>query len=669
MARSGFKELLLRMVQWSEAKRLFFLLNARETAGLLSPSALETSIIGPLTHGASKVLIESMAVPAASADSFVPWCLGVAEGNPFFLQELTHHWIETGHRHEVPPSVHNILDDRLAYLSSDALQVLQTSSLLSDHASVVRIERVLEFQPHRFLAALEELSKAAMLRSFVAGAHASGGQIQPRHDLLSSAAIARLSPIPLAFLHRRSAEIIEAEFSQEIMPTALLWACANHRHCAGDRERALSLSVACAEHLLDLGLSGDAAGGFQQCLDYCHSEEERLQVLPRYAFALQLAGKWEEGKSVLRKCIALYQMLYPNSTRHTDFELLLLEATHQSSFDYLPLLADTFACVESHEASPAHRMRAAVLALKLATDFGPSALIDTLYGHVSPFMEMQEIRESDRLEVQIVYNTLRAKDLIPLEELDRFAELARKNEGELGYFNALMTAASACRISGRFEAGLNYVDRAFGHAQRQKFFDRLTHALLGAVRLQIAAGDFVAADQALTRAGKHFTTRETVWQIETLFLDARIALAKEDLPRARASFDAIGQVLPTYSPSRRAYYLALETQVRVREEAPREVLISVVEALEQIHPSIQGIGAKDFETYSLYLGLCAIGEKPKALDMLRSYVGDNRRSKWPLPACIVDTLESEFATTARESTQPPSGAREEVITNHQHSAW
>ena len=29
-------------------------------------------------------------------DAYLDWCVRVAEGNPYFLQELANHWVETG---------------------------------------------------------------------------------------------------------------------------------------------------------------------------------------------------------------------------------------------------------------------------------------------------------------------------------------------------------------------------------------------------------------------------------------------------------------------------------------------------------------------------------------------------------------------------------------------
>jgi len=282
------------------------------------------------------------------------------------------------------------------------------------------------------------------------------------------------------------------------------------------------------------------------------------------------------------------------------------------------------------------------MALKLATDFGPSERLDSIYGHVVPLLSEQVISESDRLEVQIIYGTLRAADPIPLEQLDRFAEVARENAGELAHFYALITAANACRISGRFAEGLTYVKRAAAQAEVQKLFHRLRHVSLCAVRIHIAACAFGDADASLEQARGHAPqVRDAVSDFEILFLDTRVALEVGDLARARKSFESIGGVLPSYSPGRRAYYFALGIRLCIRCHAPAEEFTPFVRQLEELHPRIRGIAGKDFETHSFYLGLCELGEQDAALRMLRRYVHHYRRSNWPLRPEIAAALQSK----------------------------
>jgi len=642
--------ILARMVEWSQSKRVFFLLNSRPSNNSFldyaEKSRLDTIGLGPLTPMASSALLQSVALrPGDEPESgFVDWCLRVAEGNPFFLQELAHQWIETGQRYEAPPSVTKVLQERLSRLSAEALQVLQTCAVLSDHATLDRVERVLEYHPHQLLSAVEELSKAAMLGVQGESTDIAAGQLQPRHDFLSSAAIGRLAPVSLAFIHRRSADVLEKEIAQQTMPASLLWACASHRHHAGDREKALSLSMSCAEHLLELGLARDACAAFQRSLDYCVTDSERFKLLPRLAHAFEMDGEWERSMDILRTCIRMRAKEDPSNSLHNEYELLLLEARHRSTLDFVNLLDDTIPCVKCESASSAHRVGAAVLAMKLATDFGRSDDLDAIYSLVAPILHHKDVPERTRLEAQTIYRTMRGDGLVPVADLFQFAEAARSTGGELAYSRALLTAATACRLSARYSQGLEFVARAFDHATANRLYLRLADIAFASVALHIAAGAFAKAREVLRDIEKYPLASDNIkHRSEVHFLEATLALEEGDVTRAVSAFERIEAVSSTYSVTRRGYYLALEVQIRMKQGAMSNLIATPVAELEATHLQMRDLGSQDFESYSLYLGLSAIGDKERGKRLLREYVQEHRRVKWPLPKQILRALGSETA--------------------------
>jgi hypothetical protein len=539
--------------------------------------------------------------------------------------------METGHEYEAPPSVAKVLQERIARLTVEALQVLQTSAILGDRATLDRVEKVLELSPHQLLSAVEELGRAAMLRSQSDGIGSAARQLQPLHDFLSSAATSQLTPVSLAFIHRRCAEVLEREIPQETKPTTLLWACAGHRRDAGDRERALALSLSCAEHLLGVGLARDSCIAFQKSLEYCVADEERLGVLPRLAFAFQMDAEWNRSKDVLRKCIELSARLDPSASTHNEFELQLLYARFQSSLEFSVLLQDLIPCVECVSASPAHRVRAAVMALKIATDTGPGELIDALYQRVAPILNQADVPERGRQELEIVYQTLRADAPIPLTDLTRFVEAATRTDG-LDYLNTVLTVASACRISGRYGEGMAFVTQAIEHARSHKLTNRLAQAYLAAVRLHIAASEFAKADSALLEAQRCATSSDDPRaHAEPLLLEARIAIETGDWGRAEAAFGKIDAAIPEGSASRKAHFFALAIHFQLTQPFNPGSMQVLVNELQKAHAVIQGIGVQDFESYALFLGLNALGQESEAKSVLREYVYKHRRSRWPLP--------------------------------------
>ena len=247
--------LLAELLPWAKTRKVFFVLTERPgTEGLashFSPDDLRVLPLGPLgpQFGAAimtEVLKDS---PRPTSSALIQRLLSVGEGNPFFLQELGNHWLETGNQRESPPSVTAIIDERLSRISNEALLVLQACAVLDVNATIERVEGVMEYPSHVLLSAIQELSLAGMLRSEAQTSPESDEPLSVAHDLISTASLKRLARAPLAFLHRRAGTVLERETVGDAGRTAVLWACAFHWQHAGDRERAFRAACSCAEHL------------------------------------------------------------------------------------------------------------------------------------------------------------------------------------------------------------------------------------------------------------------------------------------------------------------------------------------------------------------------------------------------------------------------------------
>lgn len=639
--------LLVRMADWCRSRRILFLLNARPASNppldYTDGTPLKRIMLGPLSTTVAAGLLEALARRGGDEpeQAFVEWGLAVAEGNPFFLQELAHQWIETGQHSEAPPSISKVLDERLSRLSPNALHVLQTAALLGDFASMDRVERVLGYPPHQFLSAVEELSNAAMLQGLGDASPASVGRIRPKHDFLASAATNRLSGIARAFLHRRCADALETDMSQQTVSASLLWTCATHRESAGDREKALSLRISCAEHLLEMGLAHDACTTYRQTLNYCGTDADRLMVLSRLAGGLEFDGRWNQSIEVLRECVQLERKMSAAESDHCDYELLLFEAQYRSMLDVALLLEETLECVRSEKASAAHRVGAAVIAMKVAVDFGRTDLLDSIFREVESRFTDPRVREFDCLQIKTIYSTMRGDRPVPVSELNRLASAARQVNGELGYSRALTMAVTACRMSARYEEGLEFATRALEHAQANRFHSRQHEILVWTIALHISARKFDEAKAALSRIlNNPFPSDSVKERHEVSLLDARIAIEEGDFSRAALAFSRAEPMCPTYSVARQCYYLALQVRIRINEGASAEILRPLVAELETLNIQLRGFTAQDFESYALLLGLTAMGEEERGRAAFKDYVRQ-RRVRWPLPPEAMEILRRD----------------------------
>ena len=653
---------LHRIEEWCRGRRVFLIINSHPTksAFLAGSERNRTDAItlSGLAGGASAALLRSI-LPGSVVDpesEFLDWCLSVAEGNPFFLQELAHQWLETGHRYEAPPSVSRVLQERLSRLREEALRVLQTSAVLGDLATVDRAIQVLEYQPHLLISAVEELSKAGMLKTRVEGRDSPPGELQPRHDFLASAAIARLTPVSLAFIHRRAADVLETETPKAAMPTALLWACANHAHSAGDRKRALALRLTCAQHLVDLGLLEEACKRYEDSLTQCASDADRLAVLSPMSQALQLNGRWERSKEALRTCIRIASNAADAVSRN-EFEVQLLHAKYRSTLDFVSLLQEALPWVKNRDALPRHRISAGIVALKLASDVGPASILDEIHSEIAPLLKLDDVDLPSRLEAEIIYLAMRGNAAVDVSLLDHFVDITRSLHGEIAYSNALLTASSACRLCALDEDALRFAETAFHHASTHNLRARLPVIKLLEARLHFATGNLVEA-RAVISSEKLYPIAEddSHTRFEWDLRDARVAVEEGNLIRAKNLLVRIGPIPTSFSANRRASCLAISVRFHLASDAQDEIIRPLVLELEEVHAVNRDIANQDYEAHALFLGLCRIGEQTRALKMLTDYVMVFRRNPRRLPTNIITCMQINSST----DKGPPEEKRAEI---------
>ena len=641
-------KLLSAMVPWANAKRLFFLLNERSPSSVgpsqISQLDLHVLQLPPLEPLFAKSLVSAIVKEASAivTPDVINWLLSVGEGNPFFLQELGKQWLETGKQHEFPPSISAVVDDRLSRLSIDALQVLQTCTILGVNATIDRVERVLEFKSHQLLSAVQELSAAGMLQEESEATPDISGYLHTRHDLLATAALRRLARTPLAFLHRRAGTVLERETTGNGASTSLLWACAFHWGHAGDRERAFGAARFCAEHLLEVGLPSDASKAFERTLEYCVTDEQRLLVLSRLVVALQMHGQWERSIDVLRRARQIRTNTAPGANAHDDVELALFDARWRASLENSTVLRDIRDCVRSLDAPASHRVACGLLGLKIASDLSEIAVMKELYSAIVPLLNDSATPQTTRSEIDMIFHSVCGDVDMAAEATHRFLEIVRAEQNLLTFSRALGNAAVAHRLGGRKDEAERLFMEALDHAIAHGLAARAIFAAYSLVRLYLAAGDIRRARQMMDRADRVAQPAEDVHLVaDQLYLAARISLEEGDIRDASSRYAIIvEETRPNQSVNRRTAVLALGIRIAISERAPGESLWRLVAELEAAHMLNRGAGWQDFEAHALCLGLSACGKAEEGQILLTEYATIYRREKWSLPHAIRELLNS-----------------------------
>jgi predicted ATPase len=87
------------------------------------------------------------------------------EGNPFFVGEIARHLGEgvAAHRLELPESVRELIERRLARLGEPCLRLLTVAALIGREFELAPLERASELEPYALDEALDEAMKARLI--------------------------------------------------------------------------------------------------------------------------------------------------------------------------------------------------------------------------------------------------------------------------------------------------------------------------------------------------------------------------------------------------------------------------------------------------------------------------------------------------------------------------
>ncbi|HEU4766941.1 MAG TPA: AAA family ATPase [Pyrinomonadaceae bacterium] len=648
------QDILADICVWSKQNRLLVVLNSRRERPELLESFVRANTevieLNALTASAAEILLNSIVKNAApSHDSNKSrWLLDVGEGNPFFLQELAKHWIESAGSVQAPSSVSKVLRDRLARLSPVSLRVLQACTVLGQSATVERVDNVLEYPSHELLGAIQELSAAGMLSCSTDSTEITPLSLRTRHDLLSGAVLEGLTAAARAFLHRRAGIVLEKELSGDSISTALLWGCAFHWHNAGERDRALSVVRSCCEHLLEVGLPQDASDALKRALDYCSNDEQRMSILTRQVDALQMAGQWEESINVIRQCRQLRAMSPDSGSPHDSLEIMMFEAFCRTNLKTLELVPAVMVCVDCKDAPTAHRIDAAIIALKLACDVD-ARLMDTIYVQIAPLLAETKPDDVGRLEVEMVYHSTRGDAGKGLAAASALVDAARKTKDGVTLAKALSNAANSFRINGIPGEAENFLRELIDYSVQHHAFERAAIGMLCMSKLALASGDLALARRMLEQTKTlPIATENLRCTAEQHFLEARVSILEGKLDEAARAFSYVQGGATGHTSSRRAANLAMTILLGIAQSEDPDILGPSVTELEAIHVKLRAMGLQDFETECLCLGLKAIGRESQGIALVREYLQKHRRERRPAARSLTALLSSLPATVASE---------------------
>jgi DNA-binding SARP family transcriptional activator/tetratricopeptide (TPR) repeat protein len=636
-------KVLREMVEWARDHSILFAFTGRDQpegwlAGM--PQRLTEIHLTPLEPGPSKDVVLGVVRQHGREvdDEYLDWCVRVAEGNPYFLQELANHWIETGEQGKAPSSLTAVLSERISRLTPNSLQLLQTCAVLENNSILERIETILGYEPHQMLNAINELGGAGMMvieRSEL-GTNAPD-RFSSRHDLLSNAAINRLTAPALAFLHRRAGVVLENEIS-EGRSAAILWDCTKHWQLAGDIARAFELAKSCATHLMDVGLPSEAAEAYEKSLAYCSTDEERLEMLRGLAQACYRSSSWEKVSKAVSRARKLMHRLQPGHDPHDELELMDLRADWRKMRLDLTL-ERTLDCLSCPDARPSHRVEAGGTALMLADLVCDHDKMRTIFDIIGKLFSMAGVNNAIRLRAEMVYHCV-CGDLGLGVNSARLLVAEQRQNGHVGdLFYSLCNASVSFRTAGLFEEAEAALREALAIGEKHRLSHSMSAALEMLANLALELGETEKAREWFRLLKQHPAIMEDEnAAMKVRGVATRLALLDHRYREARRLTPArLNQVCSDPVTHRQCYHLALIVAARLKDHG--QEFERAVSALESTHLRSRLNVRQAYPTFVLYRGLQELGRHDRAEELLRDY-RKYRREPWPPGAHLLESLRS-----------------------------
>lgn len=576
-----------------------------------------------------------------SADNeYLDWCVATSNGNPYFIEELVNYWVATGEQYSAPPSLVALVEARLAHIRPDALRVIQAAAILGKHSTVDLVQRVLEFPTHTMFRSIEELGQAALLTIHGLTEQTGNAPVVCRHDLIARAATRGLSGPGRALLHHAAARAIESAHIDD-QSAELLWDCAEHWHAAGCTDRSVRAATACARHLYDMGLVHEAVKRCEATLATCHTDAARASVLRVMAQAQYTAREWRsfcETVKTTRSLEAAYSITAPI---HDDLELMELNVQRRLNRDWNGSLVSATRCVNSAVADRTHRVRAAIFALKIATNVGALDEMDSTYKTAASLASSDDVTVIDRLTLAMVYHAIRGQTSFAAEaahDLLAYAERTLPPRHRLG---VMMDCAEALRRSAGLDDAVQIYDSVFHTAVPLQCFDIAAAATHRLIEIYCDSSQMDRADLCVTRYRKLRRPQIELRNQRHLRLAiARVHIWREEWDAAAALME-LRKCEPAWKDRvamLRSGALAMKIRLDIGRAEDKSKLSEWIAQLAPLNDRMRSTGTQDYETYSLCLAHRYVGDSNTAEVLLRSYVSRDRRDYAPLSNEIADEL-------------------------------
>ncbi len=627
-------EVLADFIEHADSTRAFVVLTSREPHARATrpgrvPNALRVRPLHPLSAESSLALARAISddLSAPLTDALGDWFVKASEGVPLFLRSLVNHWIESGEAGGVPPTLGEVIEQRLAKLSVTALLVLQTASALGDSATVSGLEEILELGVFEILAAIDELDKAHTLAD-------RGDSTVSVHELLAQTAVAKLGVTAARYVHRRVALALVRR-AREIPSLSDALRILTSWRAAADADSFSRYLILYAHTLLAAGDGGTLLKFADEAIVRC--KDEHLDDLK----LIRMQAEVECGlhtSAVRGDTYAVRFNLTYRATSPSDISELLsrMEAAFRAdpSADREAIARSAILTSGDPRTSVDLRLRAADLGIRIAANLCSSELAREAYVSVDDVLP-DPPHEEQSVAIDIAYHTIFGD----MARAERAAKLllcsAMKSVISTGRYYKLCRAAYALRICGDW--GL--AQSGFDEAQRNAEIEGTTalimypHWQLSVIALEL--DDREKARRHADILSEAFCHAPSDGAGHYVFSHlARLAIEAEEVHAAAAALLVAGQHLRKCPTAKSyAYHAALELGASLlqkgRSQPNDRSLLDVAIAR---HGGTARFGTSDYLTSVIGESLVASERHSEAADFIGAYLRTQRRDRGPIAA-------------------------------------
>jgi tetratricopeptide (TPR) repeat protein len=244
------------------------------------------------------------------------------EGNPFFVEEVYLHLVESGvllDEHgrvrpdvevdelSVPESIRLVLGQRLDRLAASTREVLVAAAVCGRVFASDLVGEVAGASEDVLVRAFDEAERARLVTP-----RKDPGELVFSHELIRQTLLSGVSAVKRERLHLLAAQAISRRYSDDLEAHAGdLAHHLSHAGRFGDKASLVHYLTIAGDRAFDAAAFDDAVGHFEHALSLIPAADQygRAQLLERLSMALRSVGRWDDALRSMYEALDRYEAL------------------------------------------------------------------------------------------------------------------------------------------------------------------------------------------------------------------------------------------------------------------------------------------------------------------------------------------------------------------------